>query len=105
MNLRQLSNLDKVSVVAVVFCFLFWILAKMTWFWDFDILYGFFYEMGSLPTILFTCICPFYFLVKWIMNKFTFKKIYFYGFLLSILTVLIMRFVYSISISSGIIFQ
>ncbi len=103
MNLRQLSLTDKVSSIMLLFCFIFWFFSK-TEVAGF-VLFGVIYQMGVFPMILLAVLCTSYFLVRWIMNRFTLNKIYFYGFLLGILTVLIMRFVYSISISSGIIFQ
>jgi len=103
MNLRQLSLTDKVSSIMLLFCFIFWFFSK-TEVAGF-VLFGVIYQIGVFPMILLTVLCTSYFLVRWIMNRFTLNKIYFYGFLLGILTVLFMRFVYSISISSGIIFQ
>ena len=103
MNLRQLSLTDKVSSIMLLFCFIFWFFSK-TEVAGF-VLFGVIYQIGVFPMILLAVLCTSYFLVRWIMNRFTLNKIYFYGFLLGILTVLFMRFVYSISISSGIIFQ
>lgn len=99
MNLHQLSLIDKTFSIMLLFCFVFWFLSK-TELMNFIFVAGL-YEMGVFPMIALAVLCTFYFLVRWIMNKFTFKKIYFYGFLLSILTVLIMRFVYIIT-ASGI---
>lgn len=103
MNLRQLSLIDKVSSIMLLFCFIFWFFSK-TEVAGF-VLFGVIYQIGVFPMILLAVLWTSYFLVRWIMNRFTLNKIYFYGFLLGILTVLFMRFVYSISISSGIIFQ
>src|SRR5690554_2140016 len=103
MNLRQLSLTDKVSSIMLLFCFIFWFFSK-TEVAGF-VLFGVIYQMGVFPMILLAVLCTSYFLVRWIMNRFTLNKIYFYGFLLGILTVLIMRFVYSISASSGITFM
>lgn len=103
MNLRQLSLTDKVSSIMLLFCFIFWFFSK-TEVAGF-VLFGVIYQIGVFPMILLAVLCTSYFLVRWIMNRFTLNKIYFYGFLLGILTVLFMRFVYSISISSGIIFK
>ena len=99
---NRLTDLDKIVAIATIFCFIFWVLAKIPLLWDF-VLFGVFYEMGALLSIVITTLCTFYFLIKWI-NVFTLKKIYLYGFLLGVLTLLIMRLVYSISLDGITLF-
>lgn len=55
------------------------------------------YELGVLISVVVTVLCTLYFFIKWI-NVLTLKKIYLYGFLLGVLTLLIMRLVYSITL-------
>jgi len=71
-------------------------LAKIPILWDF-VLFGVIYEMGVLISVVVTVLCTLYFFIKWI-NVLTLKKIYLYGFLLGVLTLLIMRLVYSITL-------
>ena len=77
-------------------------LAKIPILWDF-VLFGVIYEMGVLISVVVTVLCTLYFFIKWI-NVLTLKKIYLYGFLLGVLTLLIMRLVYSITLD-GIIWM
>lgn len=94
--MRTNVNVDKTASIATVLCFIYWILVKIP-----TNFFAFIYEATWLYGILIALVCPIYFLVKWIMNKFTFKKIYFYAFLLGVVTLLIMRFIFSIT-SNGI---
>jgi len=91
------NQLDKIVVNATILCFIFWVLAKIPIEWDF-IPFGIVYEAGGwILTAFITIGCSLYFLVKWIRSKFTLSKMYVYCFMLSILTLVIMRFVYSIT--------
>ena len=90
---------DKVFGILLMLSTLFWIFAKVPasyQFIPFDIIYnagGWLLFAGS------TVICTFYFLYKSIKNRFNLSKSAFYYFLLSVITLLIMRFVYSITIN------
>lgn len=86
------NDIDKVFTVALVGCFIFWILAKIPVAFEF-IPFGIIYQAGWLIVAIFAVTCTLYFLYQWIKNKFSFSEIYFYGFLLGIITLLIMRFV------------
>jgi len=97
---NRLSDWDKIVATATILCFIFWVLAKIPILWDF-VLFGVIYEMGVLISVVVTVLCTLYFFIKWI-NVLTLKKIYFYG-LLGVLTLLIMRLVYSITLD-GITF-
>ena len=93
---NRLSDWDKIVATATILCFIFWVLAKIPILWDF-VLFGVIYEMGVLVSVVVTVLCTLYFFIKWI-NVLTLKKIYLYGFLLGVLTLLIMRLVYSITL-------
>lgn len=98
---NRLNDWDKIVAIATILCFIFWVLAKIPILWDF-VLFGVIYEMGVLVSVVVTVLCTLYFFIKWI-NVLTLKKIYLYGFLLGVLTLLIMRLVYSITLD-GITF-
>lgn len=93
---NRLNDWDKIVATATILCFIFWVLAKIPILWDF-VLFGVIYEMGVLISVVVTLLCTLYFFIKWI-NVLTLKKIYLYGFLLGVLTLLIMRLVYSITL-------
>ena len=93
---NRLNDWDKIVATATILCFIFWVLAKIPILWDF-VLFGVIYEMGVLISIVVTVLCTLYFFIKWI-NVLALKKIYLYGFLLGVLTLLIMRLVYSITL-------
>lgn len=92
---NNLSIFDKIITIILILCFLFWFFSK-TELAGF-VLFGVVYEMGVFPMILLAVLCTVYFLVRWIMTRFTVNKIYLYGFLLGVLTLLIMRLIYSIT--------
>ncbi|MEG1267493.1 MAG: hypothetical protein RSC81_12305 [Myroides sp.] len=92
---EQKTN-DKAFLIILAFSFLFWLLAKIPFLWDF-VLFGVFYEMGAILALLGSVALTVYFLIKWILTKFNFTSIYFYAFLLGTLTLLIMRLVESIT--------
>lgn len=94
---NRLTDWDKIVAIATILCFIFWVLVKIPIMWDF-VLFGVVYEMGVFPMILLAVLCTLYFLVRLIINRFTLNKIYLYCFLLGIITLLIMRFVFSISL-------
>lgn len=93
---NRLNDWDKIVAIATILCFIFWVLAKIPILWDF-VLFGVIYKMGVLISVVVTVLCTLYFFIKWI-NVLTLKKIYLYGFLLGVLTLLIMRLVYSITL-------
>lgn len=96
--IKNLTDWDKIVCVASVLCYVFWVLAKIPVMYDFipfDIVYE---SVGWSISPIITILCLLYFFVKWIMNKFSLNKIYLYGFLLVVLTLLIMRFVFSITV-------
>lgn len=97
--IKNLTDWDKIVCVASVLCYVFWVLAKIPVMYDFipfDIVYE---SVGWSISPIITILCLLYFFVKWIMNKFSLNKIYLYGFLLGVLTILIMRFVFSITVN------
>ncbi len=97
--IKNLTDWDKIVCVASVLCYVFWVLAKIPVMYDFipfDIVYE---SVGWSISPIITILCLLYFFVKWIMNKFSLNKIYLYGFLLGVLTLLIMRFVFSITVN------
>lgn len=97
--IKNLTDWDKIVCVASVLCYVFWVLAKIPVMYDFipfDIVYE---SVGWSISPIITILCLLYFFVKWIKNKFSLNKIYLYGFLLGVLTILIMRFVFSITVN------
>ncbi|KAA5534081.1 hypothetical protein [Paenimyroides baculatum] len=93
---NRLNDWDKIVATATILCFIFWVLAKIPILWDF-VLFGVIYELGVLISVVVTVLCTVYFFIKWV-NVLTLKKIYLYGFLLGVITLLIMRLVYSITL-------
>lgn len=93
---NRLNDWDKIVAIATILCFIFWVLAKIPILWDF-VLFGVIYEMGVLISVVVTVLCTLYFFIKWI-NVLTLKKNYLYGFLLGVLTLLVMRLAYSITL-------
>ena len=100
---NRLNDWDKIVAIATILCFIFWVLAKIPILWNF-VLFGVIYEMGVLISIVVTVLCTLYFFIKWI-NVLTLKKIYLYGFLLGVITLLIMRLVYSITLDGITLMQ
>ncbi|MBS7320374.1 MAG: hypothetical protein KIG55_02115 [Myroides sp.] len=98
--MKKTSNLtqwDKITSALIILCFIFWVLAKIPKMHDF-IPFGILYESGGwLISLLITILLSVYFLIRWIVHKFTFNKIYLYGFLLALATLCIFRFIFSIS--------
>src|SRR5690606_15149142 len=93
---KKQKAIDKAFSIMLLFCFIFWFLSKteVAGFVLFDVVY----EMGVFPMILLAVLCTLYFLVRWIMTRFTVNKIYLFGCLLVVLTLLIMRFIFSITL-------
>ena len=60
---NRLNDWNKIVATATILCFIFWVLAKIPLLWDF-VLFGVFYEMGALLSIVITTLCTFYFLIK-----------------------------------------
>lgn len=93
-KIDKMSDFDRIAFVAVILLFIYWIAVKIPLF-----VFGFIYEMTWIVAILAAFLSPIYFLIRWAIAKFTFKKIYFYALLISLFTLLIMLFVFSISFS------
>lgn len=89
-----MSDSDRITFIAVILLFVYWIVVKIPL-----IVFGFIYEITWLFGILAALISPIYFLIRWTIAKFSFKKIYFYGLLISLLTLLVFLFVSSITLS------
>jgi hypothetical protein len=89
--MKNLNTLDKIFSTLLLFCLLFWILAKIPVAFDF-IPFDIFYHVAWLIVALFTIICTIYFFYKWFKNGFSFAQIHLYVFLVGIITLLIMRF-------------
>ncbi len=94
--MRNNGTVDKIFILVLVLCLIFWIIAKIPIIWDF-ILFGVIYQLIWALMMLLTGICTIYFIIKWFLNRFSLRKIYLYGFLLGVITLLIMRFVFSIT--------
>lgn len=98
-KIEKMSDFDRITFVAVILLFVYWIVVKTPFF-----VFGFIYEATWILGILGAFLSPIYFLIRWAMSKFSFKVFYFYALLLSLLTVFIMRFVFVIN-KSGIQFM
>lgn len=87
----QLPIIDKFAAILVFLNLAFWSfsklpqIAKLTLFTEI-------YEAIWLYMIAVALVTTFYFLYKWININLIFKNIYFYGFVIGFLTLLIMRF-------------
>lgn len=99
LKLLKISRLDKVSLIVLMSILIYWVAVKI----EVNFFY-FLYEMTWLFAIPISVLLTVYFLIKWVMSKFSFKKIYLYALLLSLLALFIMRFVFVIN-SSGIQFM
>ena len=88
----QLPIMDKIAAVLVFISLAFWSLSKMSQIAN-SIVFSVFYEISWLYMIVITLVTTFYFLYKWINMNLTFKNIYFYGFVIGVLTLVIMRFI------------
>lgn len=97
-KIEKMSDFDRITFVAVILLFVYWIAVKTPLF-----VFGFIYEMTWIIAILAAFLSPIYFLIRWLIAKFSFKKIYFYALLVSVLAFLVMTGVYKIS-STGIEF-
>jgi len=97
-KIEKMSDFDRITFVAVILLFVYWIVVKTPFF-----VFGFIYEATWSLGILGAFLSPIYFLIRWVIAKFSFKKVYFYALLISVLTFLVMTGVYKIS-SSGIEF-
>jgi len=89
-----MSDFDRITFVVVILLFVYWIVVKIPL-----VVFDFLYETTWLFAILAAFISPIYFLIRWIIAKFSFKKIYFYVLLISVLAFLVMTGVYKISLS------
>jgi len=93
-KIEKMSDFDRISFVAVSLLFVYWIVVKIPLGFTYGI-----YQATWIFGILAAFLSPIYFLIRWIIAKFSFKKIYFYALLISLFTLLIMLFVFSISFS------
>lgn len=93
-KIEKMSDFDRITFVAVILLFVYWIVVKTPFF-----VFGFIYETTWILAILGAFLSPIYFLIRWAIAKLSFKKIYFYALLISIFTLLIMLFVFKISFS------
>jgi hypothetical protein len=90
--MKTLNDTDKAFGIMQLLCFIFWILVKIPVLHQF-VLFGVLYEAGWILTAILCIICSSYFFYKWIRAQFSLSTVYFYGFTLGIITLLIMRFV------------
>lgn len=90
----KMSDFDQITFVAVILLFIYWIAVKIPLF-----VFGFIYETTWIVAILAAFLSPIYFLIRWAIAKFSFKKMYFYALLISVLAFLVMTGVYKISLS------
>ena len=88
----QLPIVDKIAAFLVFISLAFWSLSKLPQIAN-SIVFSVFYEISWLYMIVITLVTTFYFLYKWINMNLTFKNIYFYGFVIGVLTLVIMRFI------------
>lgn len=93
-KIEKMSDFDRITFVAVSLLFVYWIVVKIPLGFTYGI-----YQATWIFGILAAFLSPIYFLIRWIIAKFSFKKIYFYALLISLFTLLIMLFVFSISFS------
>lgn len=93
-KIEKMSDFDRITFVAVILLFVYWIVVKIPLVFTYGI-----YQATWIFGILAAFISPIYFLIRWAIAKFSFKKIYFYALLISLFTLLIMLFVFSISFS------
>ncbi len=91
--MEKINQTDKVFIILTIFSFTFWVLAKIPIAYEF-LPFNIFYYTSWLVVCLLAITCTLYFLYKWIKNRFVFSKIHFYGFLLGLITLIIMRFIY-----------
>ena len=93
-KIEKMTDFDRITFVAVILLFVYWIVVKIPFVFTYGI-----YQATWIFAILAAFISPIYFLIRWAIAKFTFKKIYFYALIISLLTLLIMLFVYKVSFS------
>lgn len=82
----------KTMMVLNICSFLFWILAKISFSYEF-IVFNIFYSIFWPFMTAFTIFLTLYFLLFWTKNKFKLSSKPFLGFLLGVITLVIMRFV------------
>lgn len=87
----QLPIVDKIAAFLVFISLAFWSLSKLPQIAN-SAVFSVFYEMSWLYMIVITLVTTFYFLYKWINMNLKFKNVYFYGFVIGVLTLVIMRF-------------
>lgn len=89
---NKLPFLDKIAAVLIFISLAFWSFSKLPQIAN-SSFFTTIYEMSWLYMIVITLVTTFYFLYKWININMRFKGVYFYGFVIGVLTLVIMRFV------------
>ena len=69
---EKISDFDRKIFTGTILLLVYWIVVKIPLF-----VFGFIYETTWLFGILAALIFPIYFLIRWTIAKFSFKKIYF----------------------------
>lgn len=93
-KIEKMSDFDRITFVAVILLFVYWIVVKIPLGFTYGI-----YQATWIFGILAAFLSPIYFFIRWSIVKFSFKKIYFYALLISVLAFLVMTGVYKISLS------
>jgi len=89
---NKLPFLDKLAAVLIFISLAFWSFSKVPKITG-SSLYSSIYEASWLYMIVVTLATTFYFLYQWINLNLKIKNIYCYGFIIGVLTLVIMRFV------------
>lgn len=87
----QLPFLDKIAAVLAFTSLAFWSFSKLPQITN-SAIFATVYDAIWLYMIVVTLLTTFYFLYKWIDFNLKFKTIYCYGFIIGVLTLVIMRF-------------
>ena len=88
----ELPVFDKVTTVLIFLSLAFWSFSKVPIIAS-SSMFSLIYEVSWLYMIIIALGATFYFLYQWINKDLKFKSIYFYGFIIGVLTLIIMRFV------------
>ncbi|MGM0636175.1 MAG: hypothetical protein ACQESK_08925 [Bacteroidota bacterium] len=91
--IKNINQVDQIFLLLVAFSFVFWVFAKIPIMYEF-LLFDIAYQAGWMFVAVGAVVSTLYFLYRWIRHKFKFSEIHFYGFLLGVVTLLIMRFIY-----------
>ncbi|WP_177761539.1 hypothetical protein [Flavobacterium sp. I3-2] len=89
---NKLPFLDKLAAILIFISLAFWSFSKVPQIAGLS-LFTLIYEVSWLYMIVITLITTFYFLYQWINLNLRIKNVYFYGFVIGVLTLVIMRFV------------